>query len=643
VAQQTSPSSDANQLAQADTAPASDARRFGVLVIASIGVVYGDIGTSPLYAFKEAVAAASGGAGAAPQSGAVLGILSLILWSLIIIVSTKYVLILLRADNHGEGGILALMALVQRSASRKAFPVLMLGAIGAALFYGDALITPAISVLSAVEGVKLATPVSHHGVLAATIVILITLFAVQSYGTHRMAAAFGPIMVLWFVVLAGVGIWQIATNPSVLVATSPLYAVDFIADNYVLGLTTLGAVFLAVTGAEALYADLGHFGRKPITFAWFTLVLPALLLNYFGQGALVLSDPSAIDNPFYKMVPSDFLLPMVGLATVATIIASQATITGAYSLTRQAVQLRLLPRLSIRHTSHEHAGQIYLPAVNWLMLAGVLTLVATFQDSVHLAAAYGIAVTGTMIVTAILASLMMASRWKWSWLKVVAVMTPFVLIELVFLTANLFKLDDGGWVALLIAAIMLMIMLVWWRGSEILLAKTRRTEIPLVALMGNLERSSATIVKGTGVYLTANPDNTPTALLHTMKHFKVMHERILIMSVITSDWPHLDIEEGVSIEHLSERLVRVRIVTGFMQQPNIPEVLDYCRRQGIPNELETTSFMLSRRAIKPERPSGMPLPATALFIVLAHNAADATDYFRIPKDRVVEIGTQVGL
>jgi KUP system potassium uptake protein len=277
------------------------------------------------------------------------------------------------------------------------------------------------------------------------------------------------------------------------------------------------------------------------------------------------------------------------------------------------------------------------------MLAGVLTLVATFQDSVHLAAAYGIAVTGTMIVTAILASLMMASRWKWSWLKVVAVMTPFVLIELVFLTANLFKLDDGGWVALLIAAIMLMIMLVWWRGSEILLAKTRRTEIPLVALMGNLERSSATIVKGTGVYLTANPDNTPTALLHTMKHFKVMHERILIMSVITSDWPHLDIEEGVSIEHLSERLVRVRIVTGFMQQPNIPEVLDYCRRQGIPNELETTSFMLSRRAIKPERPSGMPLPATALFIVLAHNAADATDYFRIPKDRVVEIGTQVGL
>jgi KUP system potassium uptake protein len=643
VAQQNSPSSDANQLAQADTAPASDARRFGVLVIASIGVVYGDIGTSPLYAFKEAVAAASGGAGAAPQSGAVLGILSLILWSLIIIVSTKYVLILLRADNHGEGGILALMALVQRSASRKAFPVLMLGAIGAALFYGDALITPAISVLSAVEGVKLATPVSHHGVLAATIVILITLFAVQSYGTHRMAAAFGPIMVLWFVVLAGVGIWQIATNPSVLVATSPLYAVDFIADNYVLGLTTLGAVFLAVTGAEALYADLGHFGRKPITFAWFTLVLPALLLNYFGQGALVLSDPSAIDNPFYKMVPSDFLLPMVGLATVATIIASQATITGAYSLTRQAVQLRLLPRLSIRHTSHEHAGQIYLPAVNWLMLAGVLTLVATFQDSVHLAAAYGIAVTGTMIVTAILASLMMASRWKWSWLKVVAVMTPFVLIELVFLTANLFKLDDGGWVALLIAAIMLTIMLVWWRGSEILLAKTRRTEIPLVALMGNLERSSATTVKGTGVYLTANPDNTPTALLHTMKHFKVMHERILIMSVITSDWPHLDIEEGVSIEHLSERLVRVRIVTGFMQQPNIPEVLDYCRRQGIPNELETTSFMLSRRAIKPERPSGMPLPATAVFIVLAHNAADATDYFRIPKDRVVEIGTQVGL
>ncbi len=619
----------------------SDASRFGMLVVASIGVVYGDIGTSVLYAFREAVAAASGGPGVVPQPAAVLGILSLILWSLLIIVSAKYVLILLRADNHGEGGILALMALVQRSASRRG--VLVLGAIGAALFYGDALITPAISVLSAVEGAKLAMPVSHNAAVIATIAILIALFSAQGYGTHRVAAAFGPIMIVWFVVIGGAGIWQITRNPAVLAAVNPIYAVDFMTANIVIGLTTLGAVFLAVTGAEALYADLGHFGRKPITYAWFTFVLPALLLNYFGQGALVLSDPSAIDNPFYRTVPPVGLLPLVVLATLATIIASQATITGAYSLTSQAVQLRLLPRLTIRHTSEEHAGQIYLPAVNWLMLAGVLTLVITFQASENLASAYGIAVTGTMIVTAILASLMMVSRWKWSWLQTAAVMIPFLAVELVFLCANMLKLVDGGWVTLLIAAVMFTIMMVWWKGTGILLAKTRRTEIPLTDLTASLERSSATTVSGTGVYLTANPDNAPTALLHTLKHFKVMHERIVIISVITSDWPHLGIEEGVSMERLSERIVRIRIVTGFMQQPNIPEVLAFCRTRGLPNDLMTTSFMLSRRAIKAERPSSLPLPATALYIMLAHNAADATDYFRIPKDRVVEIGTQVGL
>jgi KUP system potassium uptake protein len=612
-----------------------------MLVVASIGVVYGDIGTSVLYAFREAVAAASGGPGVVPQPAAVLGILSLILWSLLIIVSAKYVLILLRADNHGEGGILALMALVQRSASRRG--VLVLGAIGAALFYGDALITPAISVLSAVEGAKLAMPVSHNAAVIATIAILIALFSAQGYGTHRVAAAFGPIMIVWFVVIGGAGIWQITRNPAVLAAVNPIYAVDFMTANIVIGLTTLGAVFLAVTGAEALYADLGHFGRKPITYAWFTFVLPALLLNYFGQGALVLSDPSAIDNPFYRTVPPVGLLPLVVLATLATIIASQATITGAYSLTSQAVQLRLLPRLTIRHTSEEHAGQIYLPAVNWLMLAGVLTLVISFQASENLASAYGIAVTGTMIVTAILASLMMVSRWKWSWLQTAAVMIPFLAVELVFLCANMLKLVDGGWVTLLIAAVMFTIMMVWWKGTGILLAKTRRTEIPLTDLTASLERSSATTVSGTGVYLTANPDNAPTALLHTLKHFKVMHERIVIISVITSDWPHLGIEEGVSMERLSERIVRIRIVTGFMQQPNIPEVLAFCRTRGLPNDLMTTSFMLSRRAIKAERPSSLPLPATALYIMLAHNAADATDYFRIPKDRVVEIGTQVGL
>jgi KUP system potassium uptake protein len=621
----------------------SDVGRFAALTVVGIGVVYGDIGTSPLYAFRDAVAAASGGLGVAPRPDAVLGILSLILWALITLVSTKYVLILLRADNHGEGGILALMALVQRAASRRALPVLVLGAIGAALFYGDALITPAISVMSAVEGSKLAMPVSQRGALIATIAILLALFAVQGYGTQRVAGAFGPIMILWFLVIGGAGIYQIAQYPQVLTALNPLHAITFLTTDVGIGLMTLGAVFLAVTGAEALYADLGHIGRRPITLAWFFFVLPALVLSYFGQGAVVLSDAAAIDNPFYRTVPQEYLLPMVGLATIATIIASQATITGAFSLTRQAIQLRLLPRMTVQHTSGEHAGQIYLPAVNWLMMAGVLTIVVVFEDSTHLAAAYGIAVTGTMIVTATLAIMMMAWHWKWSALRIGLVMAPFLAIELVFLAANLLKVADGGWVTLLIGAVMLTIMLVWWKGSDILVSKTRRSELPLVDLMPSLERSSVTVVPGTGVYLTANADNTPTALLHTMKHFKVMHERIVVLTVITSNWPYLEMGESVSIERLSDRLLRVRVVTGFMQQANIPAVMDYCRAHGVPGESASTSYMLSRREVKAERPSAMPRPATALFVVLAHNAADATDYFGIPKDRVVEIGTQVGL
>lgn len=634
---------------QSDAAPegpeigSSDATRFLALTVVGLGVVYGDIGTSPLYAFKDAVAAASGGTGAAPRTDAVLGILSLILWTLIILVSMKYVLILLRADNHGEGGILALMALVQRASSRKALPVLVLGAIGAALFYGDALITPAISVMSAVEGAKLAMPLSHGGLLIVTIAILVALFAVQGYGTHRVAGAFGPVMILWFLVIGGAGLYQIAKNPAVLVAVNPLYAATFLTTDVGIGLVTLGAVFLAVTGAEALYADLGHIGRKPITVAWFGFVLPSLLLSYFGQGAVVLSDAAAIDNPFYRTVPEAYIMPLVGLATIATIIASQATITGAYSLTRQAIQLRLLPRMSVRHTSGEHAGQIYLPAVNWLMMTGVLAIVIAFQDTTQLAAAYGIAVTGTMIVTAILAIMMMSASWKWSPVRIAVVMAPFLALELVFLSANLLKVDDGGWATLVIAAVMLAIMLVWWKGSEILLAKTRRTELPLLDLMPIIERSSVAVVPGTGVYLTANADNTPTALLHTMKHFRAVHERIVIMSVIPSSWPYLDMMESVSIEKLSDRIARVRVVTGFMQQPNIPAVLDYCRAHGLPGDNASTSFMLSRREVKREQPSAMPPPATALFIVLAHNAADATDYFGIPKDRVVEIGTQVGL
>lgn len=622
----------------------TESGRFAVLTLGSIGVVYGDIGTSPLYAFKEAIVTASGGEGLIPQPGIVLGILSLIVWALVIIVTVKYVLILLNADNNGEGGTLALMALVQKSTASSGLPVLVLGAIGASLFYGDSLITPAISVLSAVEGTKLALPVTNGQILVATIVILVALFMLQAWGTHRVAALFGPIMVVWFLVLGAAGVYQIARNPEVLAALNPLLALNFLADHGLLGLATLGAVFLAVTGAEALYADLGHFGRRPIMAAWFVLVLPALVLNYFGQGALVLADPAAIVNPFYRMVPNEWLLAMVALSTVATIIASQATITGTFSLTRQAIQLGLLPRLSVRHTSEAHAGQIYLPHVNWLMLIGVLVLVLAFGKSDNLASAYGIAVTGTMIVTALLASMMMRTRWEWSPVTIGAVMAPLLVIDCVFLGANLMKFLEGGWVTLMVGLAMLTIMLVWWKGTQILKIRTRRTEMPLEKVIHMIENSeSIARVPGTGVYLTAHPYSTPAALLHTLKHFKVAHDQIVILSVTTSEWPHLTPAESVSIERLSEHFIRVRVVTGFMQQPNIPEVLAYCRGLGLNTNIMSTSFLLARRSIKADKPSAMPLPATALFILLADNAADATDYFRIPKDRAVEIGTQVGL
>ncbi len=625
------------------TAPGSEARRLAVLTLGSIGVVYGDIGTSPLYAFREAVATASGHGSGTASSAAVLGILSLIVWALVFIVSVKYVLLLLRADNNGEGGTLALMALAQKSAAGRSFAVLALGAAGAALFYGDAIITPAISVLSAVEGLKLALPVTQGQVLITTVLIVALLFAAQSYGTHLVAAFFGPIMVVWFVTIGGVGIASISENPSVLAALNPLYAVSFLSNNGFIGLMTLGAVFLAVTGAEALYADLGHFGRRPITVAWFGLVLPSLVLNYFGQGALVLSDPAAIDNPFYRLVPEAALLPFIGLTTIATIIASQATITGAFSLTRQAIQLGLLPRLTIRHTSGAHAGQIYMPHVNWIMLVGVLILVLEFRQSERLASAYGIAVTGTMIVTLLLAGLVMHKRWEWSLPTVAAVVVPFAIVDLVFLGANLTKIAEGGWFTIVVGTGMLLLMLIWWKGTRILASKTRRSEVSLSSVIEMIERSNAATVRGTGVYLTAHPENAPTALLHTLKHFQVVHEQVIILSVITSEWPHLTLEESVSVERISQRFLRVTVVTGFMQQPNISEVLVHLRSKGVDVEIMSTSFLLARRLIKPEGTSAMPAPATAVYIALASNAADATDYFRIPRDRVVEIGTQVGL
>jgi KUP system potassium uptake protein len=613
---------------------------FWALTLGSVGVVYGDIGTSPLYALREAVTAAVGRDGAVTRE-AVLGVLSLILWALIVVVTLKYVLILLRADNRGEGGTLALMALAQRALRRRAGAVVLCGVISAALFYGDAMITPALSVLSAIEGLKVATPAFDPYIVPLTVVILVALFAVQSTGTARVAAFFGPITALWFVSIAIPGIIAVAGDPEVLLALNPIYGVRFLATHGVIGLVTLGAVFLAVTGAEALYADLGHFGRKPIQTAWFALVLPSLALNYFGQGALVLADPKALENPFFLLYPDWALLPMVGLATVATVIASQAVITGAYSITQQAIQLGLLPRLEIRHTSEEHYGQIYMPRVNLALLMGVLLLVGLFRSSSALASAYGIAVTGTMVVTGAMAFVVIWKVWRWSALAAAALMVPFLLIDLTFLGANLLKVFEGGWVPLALGGLVMVVMYTWRRGSRLLFEKTRKQEIPLDDLVRMLEKKPPTRVPGTAVFLTSTPDCAPTALMHSLKHYKVLHEHNVILTIEVDDAPRVDPAERVRIESVGETFSRVALRFGFMETPNVPRALAIARKLGWTFDIMSTSFFLSRRALKPAARSGMPRWQNHLFIMLTRIANDATDYFQIPTGRVVEVGTQV--
>jgi KUP system potassium uptake protein len=612
---------------------------FWTLALGSVGVVYGDIGTSPLYAFREAVHAAT--ANHPPTPEIVYGVLSLILWALILIVTFKYVLILLRADNNGEGGTLTLMALAQRVAHKFGSTVALLGIIGAALFYGDALITPAISVLSAIEGLKVVTPWFDPYVVPLTIVILIALFAVQSRGTARVAAFFGPITVVWFFAIAAAGLFYVFDDPGILRSLNPVYGVIFLVSHGMIGLYTLGAVFLAVTGAEALYADLGHFGRRPIQIAWIGLVLPALTLNYLGQGVLVLRDPQAIENPFFLMYPDWALLPMVLLATAATVIASQAVITGAYSLTRQAIQLGLMPRLEIRHTSEAQEGQIYVPRVNTAMLIGVLLLVSLFRSSSSLASAYGIAVTGTMVVTAIMAFIVVWKVWRWSPMAAALLIVPFIVIDLTFLAANMLKIVDGGWVPLAIGGVLMFIMYTWRRGSRLLSEKTRRLEIPLDAFVASLEKRSPMRVPGTAVFLTGDPTATPTALMHSLKHYKVLHEKNVILSVHTAQTPHVPIEKRVHMEPVGESFLRVVIRFGYSETPNVPRALAIARQQGWQFDIMSTSFFLSRRALKPAAHSGMPRLQDRLFIGLAKSASDATNFFHIPTGRVVEVGTQV--
>jgi KUP system potassium uptake protein len=613
---------------------------FWALTLGSIGVVYGDIGTSPLYAFREAIVATGASADAVARD-AVLGVVSLILWALILVVTLKYVLILLRADNKGEGGTLALMALAQRALGKSTPALILLGIISAALFYGDALLTPALSVLSAVEGLKIATPAFEPYVVPLTIVILVALFVVQSHGTARVAALFGPITLVWFIAIAVAGIAHIAINPGVLAAFDPSHGVRFLLHHGMIGFVTLGAVFLAVTGAEALYADLGHFGRRPIQVAWLVVVLPSLALNYLGQGALLLADPKAIENPFFLLFPSWALLPMVGLATAATVIASQAVITGAYSITRQAIQLGLLPRFEIRHTSEAHAGQIYMPRVNLLLLIGVLLLVGLFRSSSALASAYGIAVTGTMVVTAMMAFVVIWKGWRWSLWATAALMLPLLAIDLAFLSANLLKVLEGGWVPLALGGAIMTIMYTWRRGSRFLFEKTRRLETPLDALVTMLERKPPIRVPGTAVFLTSDPQSAPTALLHSLKHYKALHEQNVILTIRMEHVPRVDPDARVHIEPLGKTFSRVSLSFGFMDTPNVPKALAIARKHGWQFDIMSTSFFLSRRTLRPSAQSGMPLWQDHVFIALARSANDATDYFQIPTGRVVEVGTQV--
>ena len=572
---------------------------------------------------------------------AVLGVLSLILWALIIIVTFKYVLILLRADNRGEGGTLALMALAQGALSRRAGVMALCGIVSAALFYGDSMITPALSVLSAIEGLKVATPAFDPYIVPLTVLILVVLFAVQSTGTAKVAAFFGPITTLWFLCIGIPGLLAVIGDPEVLFAFNPLYGVRFLVGHGIVGLFTLGAVFLAVTGAEALYADLGHFGRKPIQTAWVGLVLPSLALNYLGQGALVLADPKAMENPFFLLYPDWALLPMVVLATVATVIASQAVITGAYSITQQAIQLGLLPRLEIRHTSEAQYGQIYMPRVNWFLLVGVLLLVALFRSSSALASAYGIAVTGTMVVTGVMAFVVIRNVWNWSWMATAALMLPFLFIDLTFLGANLLKVIEGGWVPLAFGGLVMVVMYTWRRGTRLLLEKTRRQEIPLNDLVRMLEKKPPLRVPGTAVFLTSTPASAPTALMHSLKHYKVLHEHNVILTIETEQAPKVETAERVAIERVGQTFTRVLLRFGFMEMPHVPRALAIARKLGWTFDIMSTSFFLSRRALKPAARSGMPRWQDHLFIMLARMANDATDYFQIPTERVVEVGTQV--
>jgi KUP system potassium uptake protein len=618
-------------------------KRFAALALAALGVVYGDIGTSPLYAVKEVFA----GNHPIPVTVAnIYGSLSLFFWALIIVVSIKYVSFITRADNRGEGGIMALIALALHTAQekpRQAKAIMILGVLGAAMFYGDGMVTPAISVLSAVEGLEVGAPVLHPFVIPITIVVLFLLFFVQKSGTAVVGAFFGPVMLVWFSVLAVLGVSNIVGHPEILKALNPLYGIEFLLANKAMSLMAMGNVVLAVTGAEALYADMGHFGRKPIARAWFAFVLPALVLNYFGQGALILADPANADNPFYRSAPAWALYPLIGLATVATVIASQAVISGAFSVTRQAMQLGFVPRMEVQHTSEQEQGQIYLPAVNWGLMVAVMILVLGFQSSNNLAAAYGIAVTGDMVITSMLATVVVAKVWNWGWTRACLLFACFLSVELVFLAANILKIPDGGWFPLVAGMGTFMLMTTWKRGRELLAERLTGERLELEPFLDSLGSSMPTRVEGTAVFLNADPNGVPHAMLHNLMHNKVLHERVLLLSVQFFDTPYVPEIDRVEVRSLKENFWSVIVQYGFMDEPDIPTALQLCAASGLELMPLETSYFIGRETLIPRLGSELAFWREKIFVAMFRNAGSATAYFKIPSNRVVELGTQVVL
>ncbi|MBN9423544.1 MAG: potassium transporter Kup [Candidatus Accumulibacter sp. 66-26] len=613
------------------------------LALAALGVVYGDIGTSPLYTMKE-VFAGNHPIPLTPDN--VLGILSLILWALIVIVSIKYVVFIMRADNRGEGGIMALIALALRDAKgnpRREKMIMLVGILGAGMFYGDGMVTPAISVLSAVEGLEVATPALHPFILPITLTVLFILFFFQRKGTASVGALFGPVMLLWFSTLAVLGLYNLLAHPGVLRALNPAYGVSFLFENRAIAIVAMGAVVLSVTGAEALYADMGHFGRKPIQLAWFGFVLPALILNYFGQGALLLAEPEAVSNPFYHLAPDWALYPLIGLSTLATVIASQAVISGAFSVTRQAMQLGFVPRFEVQHTSEREQGQIYLPAINWGLLGAVVVLVLGFKSTNNLAAAYGIAVTGDMVITSLLATIVAAKVWGWGWNRAIALFVCFLVVELVFLFANILKIPDGGWFPLAAGAVVFVLMTTWKRGRQLLAERLSGEGIELEPFIDALMVSEPTRVAGTAVFMNANPLGVPHAMMHNLMHNKVLHERVVIVSVHMFDVPYVPEIDRVEVRKLKGDFFSVIVQYGFKDEPDIPRALELCVEQGLKLEMMETSFFLGRETLIPRLGSDMALWREKLFIAMFRNAGSATSFFKIPSNRVVELGTQVVL